>query len=51
MRTKANTWLASRINPSEYGEKKTDAPLNPSDTFTKVGGMVADFNKTNASDV
>lgn len=51
MRIKANVMLAARINPKDYSEKKQEEQINNSDALARVQALVADFNKTNASDV
>lgn len=44
-------WLASKLAPKIYGERKTEENSNPQETLTKIQALVADLNKTNVSDI
>lgn len=44
-------WMAARLSPKTYGDKKQAEEQSPQDTLTKIQALVADFNKTNTSDV
>ena len=52
MRLKVDSikWQAMKLKPKKYGSKSEEIS-NPQETLTKIQAMVADFNKTNASDI
>lgn len=46
------THQAARINPKQYAtQKNQENENNPQETLSKIAGMVAEFNKTNSSEV
>ncbi len=51
LRVDTRKWLASKLAPKLYGDKKTEDTINPQDTLTKIQALVADLNKTNVSDI
>lgn len=44
-------WMAARLAPKIFGDKKTEETNNPQETLNKIQSLVADLNKTNVSDV
>ena len=51
LRVDARQWVASKLLPKVYGDKKTEESNNPQETLTKIQALVADLNKTNVSDI
>ena len=53
MRLKVDSmkWQASKLRPKKWGKLDNAEAQSPTDTLTKIQALVADFNKTNASDV
>lgn len=51
LRVDTRKWLASKLLPKQYGERKTEETKSPEETLLKIKELVADLNKTNASDV
>ena len=51
LRVDARKWVASKLLPKVYGDKKTEENNNPQETLTKIQALVADLNKTNVSDI
>jgi hypothetical protein len=44
-------WVAARLAPRIYGDKKQTEEQSPAATLTKIQALVADLNKTNVSDI
>jgi hypothetical protein len=44
-------WLASKLAPKIYGDRKIAEEQSPTDTLNKIQALVADLNKTNVSDI
>lgn len=44
-------WIAAKLAPKVYGERKVEEPKSNEETLSKIKDLVADLNKTNASDV
>lgn len=42
---------AAQINPKDYDTRRTDEPMNPHETLSKIRDMVNDLNKTNSSEI
>jgi hypothetical protein len=44
-------WIASKLAPKIYGDRKQSEELNPQDTLSKIKSLVDDLNKTNSSEI
>lgn len=44
-------WEASKLAPKVYGDVRPHEQSNPQETLQKIQALVADLNKTNASDI
>jgi len=51
LRIDTRKWLAAKLLPKAYGDKKQVEETNPADTLNKIQALVADLNKTNVSDI
>ena len=50
MRIKTNTWLASRINPKEYGDKQQPEVTASAVSVNEIAARVAEINKAGEKD-
>ena len=50
-RVKTRQWMASKLLPRIYGDKKIEDVVNPQDTLSKIQELVTDLNKKNKSEV
>lgn len=51
LRVDTRKWMASKLAPKIYGDKKQEDTSSPQDTLSKVRDLVNEINKTNSSDV
>ena len=51
LRVDTRKWLASKLAPKIYGDRKVEEQHNPQETLFKIQTLVADLNKTNVSDI
>lgn len=51
VRIDTRKWLASKLAPKIYGDKLNQDQQNPQETLSKIRDLVADLNKTNASEI
>ncbi len=52
LRIDARKWMAMKLLPKVYGDHLKPEGLNTAEgTLEKIQSMVADFNKTNSSDI
>jgi hypothetical protein len=51
LRIDTRKWMAARLAPKIYGDRKTEEQSNPQDTINKIQQLVNDLNKTNCSDI
>jgi hypothetical protein len=51
IRIDTRKWLASKLAPKIYGDKKIDETVTNNDALNKIKELVSDLNKNNPSDV
>lgn len=51
LRVDTRKWMAAKLAPKIYGDRKVEEQQNPQETLSKIQALVADLNKTNVSDI